>query len=279
MDLTWIDRNGGETLLTGGPLSVLEGVSGIDIASTVVEWDQRLSFDGSAPSGMREDVRPFVLPVAIEAADTQSVLASTISALKRGPGHLRAERGATVRTLRDVVFDQAVDVRDRMNDVDGFRRITAMFTAGDPWWYGSVESQFLTLGGATAFDAPIDFDDPLTPFDGGDTTTITVDPGSDSSASPFIVITGPFDDLTVTTGTQSLVLAAPLAAGQVMYVDGRPGARGPRMAGMDVNWSLLAPSSRVWQLSPGPNVVAVSSVGDTGASSVEVRWQPRYATP
>jgi hypothetical protein len=64
-----------------------------------------------------------------------------------------------------------------------------------------------------------------------------------------------------------------------MYVDARPGARGPRMAGMDVDWSLLQSSSRVWQLSPGSNVVAVSSVGDTGASSVEVRWQARYATP
>ena len=280
LSLEWIAADGTVTSLASSEVSALLGADGLDIADVDNVWEPRASFDGSALTLSRTPVRSVMLPLLIQSDDTQAVLRSLVRSLRDGPGQLRATIGATIRTLREVVFESATDVRDGSNAVGGWRKIVVSLVAGDPWWYGSASAASLTLGASTAFDdASTAFDDAATPFNGGGTTLVTVD--GDTSAFPFIVLDGPFTTLTIVNSTAgaSLALADALGAGERMYIDGRPGSRGPRMDGLSTDWSLLTPASRLFSLQRGSNVLAVSSSGSTGASSVEVGWTDRHNTP
>lgn len=279
LGLEWIAADGSVTSLSGPDVTALLGADGLDVADVDNVWEPRVSFDGSALTLSRTPVRSVVLPLLIQGDAPQAILRSLVRSFRSGQGQIRATIGTTVRTLREVSFESATDVRDGSNAVGSWRKIVVSLVAGDPWWYGVTSSKFLELGTSTAFDAAIGFDDAATPFDGGGTTLVTVN--GDTSAFPYIVVDGPFDSLTVVNSTAgvSLVLADALASGERLYIDGRPGSRGPRMDGGLTDWSLLASASRLFSLERGSNVLAVSSSGSDGDSSVEVRWTDRHDTP
>jgi hypothetical protein len=102
----------------------------------------------------------------------------------------------------------------------------------------------------------------------------------DAAASPITTIVGPFDTLQVgIAGGQTFELAAALAGGDTIIVDTNQGNRGPRRNAGPIDWSLLTPASRLWDLPLGNSVLNAAATGDSGASLIEVSWRERWLTP
>jgi len=261
--------------------TILYGLSGLDAPPVELNTAPRTAGDGSLLVKRRTNDRFIVLPLRVR---TETQVRSTIAMLAdkfRGPGQFRfSENGSTFRTLRDVYYETGLE-GDESSDASYpgvWRKVVVSLRALDPWWYGAAEARTMSLGAETAFDAVLGFDDPVTPFDGGTTTTFQV--GGHADSYPVWTFAGPFTALTVVVaGSESMELASALADGSTITVDTRPGSRGPSLNGGAVDWSILTAASRLPTFAPGSTSVAVGAAGDDAGSSVSVTYEPRWLTP
>jgi hypothetical protein len=249
-----------------------------------VYWEQRTSFDGAALISERFEPRQIMLPLFFydengNARDKVAVLARRLLLVGRLGGELQVTQGARTRSLFEV--RRTAGLEGFETPIGNWRRLVLELTAGDPWWYGPTQQIDLAFDAETPFDeATVDFDDAGTPLDGGNSTLFTV--SSDIDVFPEFVVTGPFTDLSVSNSLtgESWQIDQPVAAGQVLVVDARPGRRGPRMQGaVRPDWSLVTAPSRLFTLRPGSNTIAVGAAGDDPDSNVQLRYRARFATP
>lgn len=283
MIITWVDSTGTFTLDDTNGIDVLEGATGLDLPPVSVAWEQRVTFDGAGLVNERFEARQILLPLffydaAGNGRDKVAAFGRRLLLAGSAGGELRVTQDGRTRSLFQV--RRTAGLEGLETPIGNWRQMPVELTAGDPWWYGAEQLQELVLGGETTFDdAAVDFDDVATPFDGGDSTLVLVD--GDTVTYPWFTVTGPFTDLSVTSSTtgQSWQLARPLAAGEVLTVDSRPGRRGPLLTGaVRQDWSWVTNRSRMIELRAGSNSFAVGSDGTTGDSKVELRWRSRFAT-
>lgn len=262
-------------------VSVGEGVLGVDAPPIDLNLSPYLSSDGSVLVKARKPERRVVLPLLFveqTSGGARAEMSALLRSLVRG-GTLRYT-GPNVRDLLSVRYESGAEEggtgKDAGTRTDEFYVISLL--ALDPWWYGASQSTALT------FSAPVPFNNAGTTFnavvgfDGSDANPVTVI--GDASVFPTVTITGPFTTLLVGfAGGQTFQLTAALAAGSTIVVDSRPGNRGPRLNAGPIDWGLLTPASRLWELPVGFSVLNAGATGNTGASSVEVSWRQRWLTP
>lgn len=278
MTLTWIAADNTATTLDGTTgFAVLYGSIGLDAPPTDMNLAAYLSSDGSVLVKRRHPHRRVALPMYLNTGSAETAVGQA-AAFFQGPGTLR-HVGVNTRDLTNVIYeagmegDWSVDLAPN----GAWRKLVVSLVALDPWWYGASTSASLTFAAAVAFDAAITFDNAIG-FDGSDANPVTV--AGDATAFPITTITGPFTTLLVgIAGGQTFQLAAALAAASTIVVDSTPGNRGPRLNGGAIDWSLLTPASRLWELPVGSSVLNAAATGNTGASLVEVAWRERWLTP
>lgn len=277
--LTWIDADGTSTLLnvTTG-FRFLTGGVGLDVPPTELNTAAYLSSDGSVLVKRRRGHRRVALPIYINTGGSVSTAVGQAASFFQGPGTLRYT-GVNTRDLTNVIYEAGME-GDWGDDVavnETWRKLVVGLIALDPWWYGTSTTTSLTFAAAVTFDAAITFNNAIG-FDGSDANPVTV--AGDASVFPTITITGPFTTLLVGfAGGQTFQLTSALAAGSTIVVDSKPGNRGPRLNAGPIDWSLLTPASRLWELPVGFSVLNAAATGNTGASLVEVSWRQRWLTP
>lgn len=276
----------GETVPLDGTsgVNLLLPLLGLDVPPVERQIEQRVAFDGGVTFRYRVPQRRFTLGMDINEASVSMRQVARWFVQPGQHGTLVATTGGVDRTLETVEY--AGGLEGEYSTTNGgiaalpWRQVAVDFEAMDPWWYGPLQTTALNVGAVTAFDdAAVTFDAVTTPFDGGNSTTVAV--SGDVYAFPKFVITGPFTTLALDGGNlgETIVLAAALAAGNVIEIDSTPGDRGPRLNGGDVDWTLITPGSRLWTLTTPSDTVSISATGTTGASAVELRWRNRYLTP
>jgi hypothetical protein len=283
MTTQWIGADGTTVLFDGtSGYTLLEGALGLHAPPYELTLAGGVSFDGATQVKERRAQRRIVLPILIVEPSTGAGVGGRMSTLLRSFARSGVLRYVpSDRYLLSVRYESGAeqtateqDPNTRSDDVVPFQLV-----ALDPWWYDAESSAPINTDQATDFDDPdVDFDDPGVAFNGSSSTTITVE--GDTSVLPLWTITGPYSLLTVgVEDGQQFTLAAPLAAGDVITVDTRPGNRGPRLNGGPVDWSLLTPDSRLWELPAGSPAVIAGATGTDGDSAVEVTFRQRWLTP
>lgn len=258
---------------------VLKGAVGLDAPPVSNNISDYLTSDGGVLVKMRRQVRPIVLPLMLSHATRVQTKVAEIASALVGPSTITFSDGTISRELQHVIYEAGLE-GERSNQMSGgvtWRKFAVSLLALDPWWYGQTASVQLTFAAAVGFDAAITFDNAIG-FDGSDANPVTI--AGDATAFPITTIVGPFTTLLVgLAGGQTFTLTAALAAGSTIVVDTSPGNRGPRLNAGAIDWSLLTPASRLWELPVGSSVLNAAATGTTGASIVEVAWRERWLTP
>lgn len=279
--LTWIDTDGTPIVLdrTTG-FVVMFGSVGLDVPPTDLNLSPYLTTDGSVLVKRRRAHRRMLLPLYINTGSATSGAVGQAASFFQGPGTLRYTNDSRTRDLVGVLYEAGME-GDWADDValnETWRKLVVGLVALDPWWQGDTDTSLFTISLPIAFDDAGTAFDAAVSFDAAATNPILIN--GDASAFPVTTIVGPFTTLQVgLAGGQSFELADPLAGGDTIVVDTRPGSRGPSRNGGAVDWSLLTPASRLWELVVGTSVMNVASTGETGASSVEMSWRERWLTP
>jgi hypothetical protein len=278
--LTWVDAAGVSTVLDGSTGFTALWAVGLDAPAVELNLAPYLSADGSVLVNRRHPHRRIALPMLINTGAAASTAVGQAAAFFQGPGTLRYT-GENTRELIDVIYEVGMegDWSEELAPLETWRKLVVGLVALDPWWRGAEATSSLTFGvtvipfsdAGTAFSAAIG-------FDGSDANPVTV--AGDGPAFPVTTITGPFTTLSVgVVSGQVFALAAPLASGSTITIDTNPGSRGPRLNTNAVDWSLLTPESRLWELPVGVSVLNAAATGSTGASLIEVSYRERWLTP
>lgn len=279
--LSWRDALGTVTPLDGSTgILVTRGPVGLDLPTPQLTVDDYVAFDGGALVNRRHGPRTIAFPIYARHSTRVQTLVAQLATMFAAPGSLiRTDTNGDVRTLRSVVYEAGLSGDLSTPASPNWRRMgPAQFTVLDPWWYGDSVTQVLPLSSATAFNAAIPFNSAI-PFNGGASVSVT-NPGSTGvDAHPVITVVGPASEVTISCNGSSWQTAAALTSSDVLVVDSRPGTRGPSLNGGGIDWSLLTQASRVWTLPAGTVPIVVGAVGSSGATSVTMAWESRYATP
>lgn len=276
--LTWRDTNGDDTDLTAdNGFLITKGPVGLDAPPVALTVDDFAAFDGGVLVRRRRPARAIALPMHLTHPTRVATRVAQLASLLADTGELHYSDGTHTRTLRDVTYEAGLsgDLSNAHSPLT--RDIVLSLLALDPWWYGEEEYKAFNIAAGTAFSAAISFNAAI-PFSGGSGTAVVVE--GDTDAYPVFTIIGPATTLTITLGTGSLSLAGELADGSELVIDSRPGSRGPRLNGGDVDWSLLTAESRLFTLPVGLQSITVGgTTGTTGDTSVALTFEPRWLTP
>jgi hypothetical protein len=286
MSLTWVSNNGTTWPLDGTEwVTVAADAEGLFEIPTDLVLDPRVSLDGSALVSARRSPRPVVLPFVL-VGDVRDVWGRLISALAAG-GTLRYTAPDGTRELRQVVLEapdrawSGHDLRHRADDA-----IAVSLLALDPWWYGTAVFETISLDIEGIEWSPDLGWNPDIPWNGGASVQLTVT--SEASVSPVWTIVGEVDEVIVASGPLAWQWVEPLADAAGGTVDTRRGSRGPRLgseivAGVGglgpIRWGLLSEQSRLFNLQPGANVLAIGVSGASSLAELTVGWEPRWLTP
>lgn len=283
---------------TNGSVWPLDGSSGVTLLEEAeglfeipddLVIDPRVGVDGGVLVNRRQSPRRLVLPFLLVAPSgrVRGLWGQVFAALRAG-GTLVYTEGASVRELRHVVLE-SVDRSWSGHDL-GTRRddlFTVSMLGLDPWWYGEMDLTEIDLAAidGTPWDPPVSWAPDL-PWNGGDAEAITV--AGDTGAAPVFTITGPVEEVIVARSGLAWAWQTELASGEGGTVDCRPGRRGPRLgsdivSGVgtlgDVRWQLLTEQSRLFNLEPGDNTLAIGVTGASAGATLTVGVEPRYLIP
>lgn len=274
--LLWTGANGVSIpFTTDNGILVTQSPIGMDAPPVDLVEEGTVNGDGAVLIAKRYPPRSFVVPIFLEASRIRDVTSLLVRGLA-GPGELEFQDGTVFRTLRQVYYAGGLEGTPNMTNEWAVTAVA--LRALDPLWYGGEETYELNIGATVAFDAAVPFDDPSTPFDGGDITPFIVD--GDAPAFPRFTITGAFATLVVGIPSgEQWELAAPLASGDVITIDSTPGSRGPSLNGGPIDWSLLTPESRLFTLAASDTTsLIVAAAGTDGSSEVLFSFEPRFFT-
>jgi hypothetical protein len=281
--LTWTDAVGNSLVLTDPDtgIEMMLGSLGFDVPPINNTIGGYVSLDGGTLVKRRRDVRALTFGLYLRNETRLRTTVSQIASTLQGPGALTFDDGTNIRTLLNVIYDGGMEGEwsaEMGLQRFGWRKLVVSMLALNPWWQDDEQEESISTAQADDFDdAAVDFDD-SNAFDGSDTTTFTVE--GDTTALPVWTIDGPYTALLVgVEDGQAFVLASALADGDQIVIDTRPGNRGPRLNGGDIDWSLLTPASRLWELPVGNPTIIAGATGTDGGSAVTVAFRQRWLTP
>ncbi len=287
IDFTLIEADGTPHPLTGlnygvdWPFFVVErGAQGLALPAPRVVREE-IPFDhGTRRRAVKVAEREVDLPILAAAPDAVA-LYDLIGQLSRwldptrGAATLRCAVGARTRDL-GVVYQGGLPER-RVLGASAARFVLTL-GADDPYWYDTAETQIaytldastqrglfpffpLVVSSAVVFAVPA-----------------IVNPG-DAPAWPVWTVTGPGADLALrnTTTGEALMLPGTIAAGEVVTVDTRPGAKTVTRLGGTT--ALLDTRSSFWALARGQNALSLELANATAASSIQLSYKARWWAP
>ena len=275
-----------ETVLLDGSQGVklTRPATGLDVPPVELQVEQRISASGGVVFHHRMSPRPFTLSLLIdETVVSMRDVARRFAFPSTTGGTLVATTDGTERSLETVIYESGLEGEYSASaggGAFGWRITSLNMVAMDPWWYGPYLATALNFGAVTTFNDPaVDFDDPLTPFNGGDATQVPV--AGDVEADTLFVVTGPFDALQLeglSTG-ETVELTGTVATGDTLTINSAVGERGPRLNSGAIDWSLITPASRLFRLPYPAGTVTVSATGSDADSGLLLHWRNRYLTP
>jgi hypothetical protein len=278
--MTWVDPNGIETALWGGPpFDALVGRQGAFMPEFDLLMDDVPLQAGSRLRTVKTRARQVDVPLLIRgtsASNLRSVLRSLLLTLdpNRGDGRLRVTGpDGTARELwcryAGGLLGQEVAGAAPGHEL----RAVLTFQAADPFWYAAsltTSAYTLTAGGGFF---------PFFPLVVSATsifTTVSVDNTGDVETWPIWSIRGPGSDIylrNVTTG-EYLAIVTTLGAGDILTIDTRPGYKTVELNGVNA-FDLITPSSALWALPRGVTSVWIEIAGTTAASACTVNYYLR----
>lgn len=284
--LQWVSADGTQTItLTDAQAGyrVLADTTGLNAPPYRFSTEQYTGIDGTDLQAVTADARTVVLALMVQASD-QTVFRSRVAALTRamrpkaGPAQLVAtDEVGVVRRLTCRYKSGLEGSEARGTKLPGrWWRASVELYAPDPWWYGDQRTVDVGLGAGQSFF-------PLLPVRLAPSAVqgrFTVDlSASDAPSYPLWTVTGPGSALTLTnltTGRQ-IVVNAPLAAGETMTIDTRPGYQSVRRGDGTNLMGSVATDPALWPLVEAVNDVTAALTGATATSRITGTYQPRYA--
>lgn len=132
-----------------------------------------------------------------------------------------------------------------------------------------------------------DIVDTVETYDSADIgTSLGVVNAGDVDAFPIWRINGPATNIVLTNTATNRVLALTanggitLNASDTLTIDTRPAAQRDTQPVTDQSgasyYSRIASGSALWWFGRGGNAFTIAAAGTTGATSIELRWRPRY---
>lgn len=277
--ISWIDALGVEHPLSyQRNIEVIQGKAGFLMPPGALVTDEVPFQPGARLRTVKTNARLLTLPLLVYEAN-RTTLWQTINAVlawfdpTRGDGTLRVIRpDGAIRQLTCRYSSGLEGVGGEANGVE-WHKFALVLEAVDPYWY-DYSSQTIAVTGNT----PATFF-PFFPLRLSSSTvfaSLTVVNGGDVVAWPQWTITGPASTVTLTNQTtgEALAFSAPLASGETVDIDTRPGVK-TALKRPGVNWFPQG-NSVLWALGAGNNSVQVA-LGTTGTeTSVTLRFTPRY---
>jgi phage-related protein len=272
--IAWVDPDGVETTL----IAMSRGMSGRHMPPVQLTTSALPGADGSRVDHIRYDGRNVVVPIKL----SNSTILTQRAAIRALVGKLDPTRGAG--TLKATLQDATVRVLPcRYVDGMGFdnERWTTLgtpsllFYAPDPDWLDASDTTVTYTLPPTAYTwFPIL---PLRLNASSVFASANVDNTGQRPAWPVWTITGPAGGFTLhnlTTGMR-LTFAAPIAAGESVVVDTRPGMKTVR-SGTGNNLFASVTEYDLWPLAVGVNSIEITLVSGTSASSVQLAYRRRW---
>jgi phage-related protein len=202
---------------------------------------------------------------------------------KRGPGTLRVT--SPVGDQRQIVcrYSAGAELDEKVGDDSGpdWQRFPAVFIAHDPYWYdvSPIEQSFVITAQAPNFF-------PILPIHLAASELAvdsSVDNTGDVQAWPVWTITGPGSGIklsNLTTGRFTWLPSLVLAAGQVLVIDSRPGAKSVFVDGSVNAYAYLSNDSSMWPFDVGMNGIRLEMSGaDNVVSQLTMRYYRRFLSP
>jgi phage-related protein len=158
-----------------------------------------------------------------------------------------------------------------------YQAATLEFDCPDPYWVDVVDT-VAQASGASGITSFFPFF-PLSLSASEIAAELLIDNTGDLEAWPVIAVTGPAVNPTLRnlTSGQVLTLNRTIAAGEIVTLDARPGARTAKMQDGTSVYSLLT-SRQWWSLQRGSNRVRLEATGTTAASLLSVSYRRRWLT-
>jgi hypothetical protein len=160
------------------------------------------------------------------------------------------------------------------------QRITAEFTAHDPYWYSVGDTAIVYTGDvetATFF--------PFFPIRLSAGSVFVDDnavnnPG-DLEAWPVWTISGPGSNVVISnlTTEKQISLSTTISGGQSVTIDTRPGAKTVLNDDGTSLFSLMSSTSSLFSLARGDNHIQVAMDSTSPTSSIRLAFRPRYLAP
>ena len=249
----WVTPAGVTVPLDGSAgVTLVMPVEGLDVPPVTWGLEDRVAGDGAIAYSLRAEERPISLRLIIDTDDVSMrevarMFAPVLSTqgIDTAGGTLIATTDSQERTLENVIYEGGLEREYSANGGGGaltWRDVTVRLLALDPLWYGPVESDTLNVGTVTTFDsASVTFDDPDTPFDGGDSTEIPV--AGDMISFP-VRDRRPVHHVGLERAGHRRNHRTRRSVGgrDQIIVNANPVSRGPTLTVATITWSLITPS-------------------------------------
>jgi hypothetical protein len=266
---------------------LLTGLSGFGMTPVSVRFDDSAS-DGAVFRTSKHGVRDIIFPVAIFADSTQ-VLRACVSklagVLKNDSSgiFLRVDFGSESRVLT-VFYVGGGDVEFGEDHNGVFAKWLIQLQAPQPFWNSLSQVSFLVNAGLPksgfvrnltklAVNSSQVFGD-----------VVCENPG-EAPAYPFWDISGPVENLTISSGSKSFTFVKRIEEGQNIRVECETGvvkevpliAGEPAFGHPGVNrYDMLGPVPKLFSISPGSSNIQVSGEGCNDKTKVTCSFAPRY---
>lgn len=261
---------------------LMPGHTGFDAPPTTAFVDGTPGLPGAAWQGSHDDARTISIPVYLEGS-TRSEAVALRRALVSSVHHTRglatvcvAEPDGYRRYLQCVYTGGAEGAEGTDNAGLAWCVYTLLFAAYDnPYWFGDVVTPTpWTVASPQAFFPlkPAVFTLSSSQVLGG----TLIDNTGDVDAYPVWTLKGPATSLTLTLGSETVVVNSTLSAGQTLIIDTDPRSQTITDGTGANRWADVASGFDLWALPPGVNAVTVTVGGGGAATQLSVAYQPRY---
>ncbi|MGW3305879.1 phage distal tail protein [Streptomyces sp. NPDC001073] len=282
--LSWTDARGRTTLLSDWENGwVLQpGIRGLDSPGYDFFTDASPQIDGNALRGLRAQPREIFLPLAFFDLDRSGFMTRKRSFMRTlnpylGLGTLTlSESDGTFRTIEAYYVSGAEG--DFGLDTSGlhWQTVGLTFSCPSPYWLGEAVHKEYEAGATGNFFPVL----PLVVRDSQVLGETVIDNPGDATSFPVWTIHGPATSAVISNNTTGLSFSvtASLGSSDVLVVDTRERVQTAVLNGTDNWWPNLANDSDLWGLEPGENDVSLTLLGTSGATTVQLDYQPRYLT-
>ncbi|MFI6516853.1 phage distal tail protein [Spirillospora sp. NPDC050679] len=291
--VTWTSPDGTETVLSGwrDGLILTAGAKGLGMPQYQLYMRESGALDGDVVTGVRAKARELFLPIAVygedraDALDKRAALARAFDPIEvngGGEGVLTVtEPGSEPRSIRAYYSEGMEGAEGRDEAGWNWAKFGITLHAAEPYWSGEPSERFWGPKKADQTFLPVGPPEFLKVSNSQVIGTgMVIDCPGDARSYPRWTLKGPIgagaEFANRTLGVRWKLNRA-LTAGDTVVVDCHPRKR-TVLRGAENLWPQLEPTSQLWPLRPGRNVVDML-VPDVGATtSVRLEYVPLYKT-